>query len=1291
MHTASFKHNKPGLISRLLFLALFALMVLTTKAGIGQAQRDTRQPIQIVNGYPQFHFHGQPFLPHSTAFFYNRLPRSEWAAALVKLKEMGINTVDLYLAWNWHEPEEGQLDFDGRSNPRRDVKGLLAMLDAMGFAVIARPGPVILNEWRNGGYPDWLLKRPEYAMHEVARLDGHYPPLSGLSASNSEAASKQWLANATHLSYTRKWFGEVMRELLRDRLVTNGGNVIAIQLDDDQAINRANYNGPGFWQYMTTLAGYLREVGATVPLYINPTDMRVSAAGAPHGIGALGQWYFNFGADPALRWEDTAVLQFYTETLKTQPHFPPMLIEYQAGWYGTGDDTYAKTADATNTLLSSRVLLGHGLKGLNYFPVQDTLYPAGYEVPWANHYYTWESALNLAGQERARAEAVQRNGRLIAGLGRELARVHKVADVGLIYPISAFEQAALTREDVLRISRATLQIQQYCQLNQVAVEYLDLEFQPLAHLQRHRALLLPVFDDAALARTAATGREEITAANETKSQTSATGRVGKLPLSKQAQQKLVDYVRAGGKLICSPRVPQGEIIGQLAGNANVLVLPEGWWRDVPLEVGKLKPEQVMAGIQHSAAAFARLRQQAGLLPQTPQLRQGAVGVNAPFVTATLLAFDESKAGTQARGFLSLVNFHDSVLARPALLGFDWLLPEGDSKNVGAAVLLRPRDALLLPYHLPLFNREDELASLSEAAQPSTTNAGEEIVLATAELVSKEFANGRIALRFYLPDAGFVALKLAHKPQGAVTLDGIAVAAKFDERSGNLLIPCLPPKQAKPTGTQRAGEHDVLVDYERPDVELNIKTAKLIVGQENQIVVELNNRTSAARAGKLVLWLQNGLKQQRLELAEAEIKPGLNKLSFSPPVSAQAVAGDWHELRAVFVAAGQPYFAPTQRAEITRRFAWEILPPVTWPLRADTAQRITPPLIYPSDDNATEAKLKLQMTNHSAQPLTLNRSALGVASVPLKLKPDEVVVADYTYSFAPGAAQVLNPFEISISDGTTNEVAKAAFVALKKGAAVAFAYDVDQDGFDDYVLENEWLRLIVAPNAGARAFALIDKRTGVNAFTSVGGLRDKFVELDPTDPTQNARRKRGMYGMFNRPYAAEIIAAQGPRAGLRLSFDAPDVYPDGAHIERIIVLEGGADFFTVDYLVTPRTPDGVQALWSANSLAVGDPVLQTKRWQAAGGEFAFAAAQTKALDVNSGWVAAPLNANATLAVLWRASEVQTAEVEMKDFSSFVNLKFKPFATRAPHAYRVAFALGAWTPARLQAERARILGR
>src|SRR5574341_1207006 len=227
-----------NLFFRLSLIALFVLLAASVKPNHSHAQRDSKHPVQLVNGYPQFQLNGQPFFAHSAAFFYNRITRDEWGASLAKLKAMGVNTIDLYLAWNWHEPEEGKLDFDGRTNPRRDVKGLLEMIDEMGFAVIARPGPVILNEWKNGGYPDWLLRWPEYQMNEVARLDGHYPPLSSLSPTNSEEASRQWLANETHLKYTRKWFGDVMRELLKDRQATNAGNVVAIQLDDDQAINR---------------------------------------------------------------------------------------------------------------------------------------------------------------------------------------------------------------------------------------------------------------------------------------------------------------------------------------------------------------------------------------------------------------------------------------------------------------------------------------------------------------------------------------------------------------------------------------------------------------------------------------------------------------------------------------------------------------------------------------------------------------------------------------------------------------------------------------------------------------------------------------------------------------------------------------------------------------------------------------------------------------------------------------------------------------------------------------------
>lgn len=1281
-------------LSLLVSSLLFASNYFTSSNQI-IASANEQDSVKIVNGYPQFQFKGKAFFAHSTAFFYNRIPRDEWAASLVKLKEMGINTVDLYIAWNWHEPEEGKLDFDGHSNPRRDVKALMEMTAEMGFAVIVRPGPVILNEWRNGGYPDWLLSRPEYQMNETARLDGHYPPLAGVSSSNSEEASRQWLANETHMRYTRRWFADVMREVLKGRQASydngEGGNVIAIQLDDDQAINRTNYNGPIFWQYMNALAAFLREAGATVPVYINPTDMRVSAAGAPHNIGAMGQWYFNFGNDPTLRWEDTATLQFYTETLKTQPHFPPMIIEYQAGWYGNGEDSYAKTADPTNTLLSSRLMIGHGLHGLNYFPVQDTLYPAGYEVPWANHYYTWESALNLAREERPRAAAVHRNGRLIAGLGNELAATHKAADIGLIYPISSFDQPNLTRDDILRISRAQLQIQQFCQLNQMSVEYLDLEFQSLDHLKRHKAILLPVFDDQALKKTEATGREEITAANEERRANAETrGRLEKkLVLSVAAQRKLLEFVKSGGLLICTPALPQGELLNELKSESlalRVIVVPD-FWRSVPTEPGQAKRDEIVAAVQSSAVEFVSRLSRLGInrrvkarVTKGSQRLPTAASAGAsiePDLIATQLIPDDNN---DQYGFISLTNFDDKQAMRVNLNVADPASP--NARMELPELTLRSRDALMLPLRLPI------------------GTGGEQVIYATAELIKREMANGKISMRFYAPDTAEAVLNLQHAPAGAVTIDGQPAVANFDAVSKRLTIKLVPPKRHAKSDDEdelagrRQHEHDVEIVYEKGTPELKIKTDRLIIGETNQVAVEVANRTSNRINGKLSLIVNRGLRSEELR-QDAELSPQTSRtFNFDLPISAKAVDYDLVNLRAAFSDGVSTYFSSTQMADVAPRYSWEVFPKVAIPLRADTKLELQPPLFLPSDANATSAKFSLRTGNNTSQPTTLSRESLLLTALPLKLAPDEEMQSEFTFNYAPGEKSAINPFNIKLSDGTLTETAKVNLLTLRKGEAVAFAYDVDRDGFDDYLLENEFLRLIVSPRAGARSFALINKRTGQNVFTSVGGLRDKFVELDPSDQTRNPRRKRGMYGTFNRPYAAEILAGMGGEVILKLEYEATDAYPAGARIERRIALKAGEEYFTVDYRITPKVADGKQAFWSASSIVIGDPAIQSKRFFSADGGFNFDKARTRALNADSGWMAAAIDAQTTFALLWRESEVETSEVEMKDFSSLINLKFKPFAAQTAngqtHSYRLAFYFGALPAERLAAERIRILG-
>src|SRR5262245_23620969 len=94
---------RSSFLVRFVLFALSLTLAAVIKADKMKAQHfdaNPGEPVQIVDGYPRFQFEGQPFFAHSAAFFYNRIPRDEWGASLAKLKSMGVNTIDLYIAWN---------------------------------------------------------------------------------------------------------------------------------------------------------------------------------------------------------------------------------------------------------------------------------------------------------------------------------------------------------------------------------------------------------------------------------------------------------------------------------------------------------------------------------------------------------------------------------------------------------------------------------------------------------------------------------------------------------------------------------------------------------------------------------------------------------------------------------------------------------------------------------------------------------------------------------------------------------------------------------------------------------------------------------------------------------------------------------------------------------------------------------------------------------------------------------------------------------------------------------------
>lgn len=102
----------------------------------------------------EFYLDGKPVKLLSGAVHYFRLVKEYWEDCLYNLKAMGFNTVETYIPWNIHEPEEGIFDFDGN----KDVECFVRLAGELGLHVILRPSPFICAEWEFGGLPPWLLR-----------------------------------------------------------------------------------------------------------------------------------------------------------------------------------------------------------------------------------------------------------------------------------------------------------------------------------------------------------------------------------------------------------------------------------------------------------------------------------------------------------------------------------------------------------------------------------------------------------------------------------------------------------------------------------------------------------------------------------------------------------------------------------------------------------------------------------------------------------------------------------------------------------------------------------------------------------------------------------------------------------------------------------------------------------------------------------------------------------------------------------------------------------------------------
>ena len=93
--------------------------------------------------------------PMMGEFHFSRCPEPEWEEEIRKMRACGMDIIATYVFWIHHEEEEGVFDFTGQ----RNLHYFLELCEKWQMHVWLRIGPWAHGEARNGGFPDWLLKK----------------------------------------------------------------------------------------------------------------------------------------------------------------------------------------------------------------------------------------------------------------------------------------------------------------------------------------------------------------------------------------------------------------------------------------------------------------------------------------------------------------------------------------------------------------------------------------------------------------------------------------------------------------------------------------------------------------------------------------------------------------------------------------------------------------------------------------------------------------------------------------------------------------------------------------------------------------------------------------------------------------------------------------------------------------------------------------------------------------------------------------------------------------------------
>jgi len=232
-----------------------------------------------------------------------------WNKLLDRVVEAGMNSVTLYIPWDFHEPVEGIFDFEGKLDrdgdgrpdyPSRNVRRFLDLLIERGIEhVMVRPGPYINAEWGPEGFgaiPRWFLDR--------------YPQ----ALAKNQTPDKPRVVSFGHPEFRKRaarWFETFYREVLKD-YVGDGKPVTMVQIDNEtnyfwDSIYERDYSELSIRRYREFLRRNYRKVAALNRVYASNhasfDDVRPPKS---PGDGVAKAYHYDW-----YRFHDVEILDYY--------------------------------------------------------------------------------------------------------------------------------------------------------------------------------------------------------------------------------------------------------------------------------------------------------------------------------------------------------------------------------------------------------------------------------------------------------------------------------------------------------------------------------------------------------------------------------------------------------------------------------------------------------------------------------------------------------------------------------------------------------------------------------------------------------------------------------------------------------------------------------------------------------------------------------------------------------------------------------------------------------------------